>query len=105
MRRNPNRDVAYAISRMRARSSDWSRARPGRYDPARLNCAERQARTRLTPNVIWNHPASSRRRTGLRLFSDGLRQHMLLDREVRDQLLQPRIFLFQQPQAPEFAHP
>lgn len=68
MRRYPNRGRACAISRSRMRSADWSFARLGRYQAARLNPANRQVRTQLTWNAAWNHAASSRRRTGLSLF-------------------------------------
>ena len=49
--------------------------------------------------------ASSRRRAGRSiLFSQDLRQHVRVEREVRDEPLHAIVFLLQLTEAPEFAH-
>jgi hypothetical protein len=42
---------------------------------------------------------------GLRLFSQGLREHVLVEREVGDEPFQPPILLLQLPEPTQFAHP
>ena len=74
------------------------------YHPARLNWANAQARRTSAPKVVMNHWASSRRRVGLRLFSEGLAQHVLVERQVGHQALQAPVLLLQLPHPAQLAH-
>ena len=56
------------------------------------------------PERFMNQLASFRRRAGLRLFSPGLRQHVLIEREVNHQPLQAAVFCLQLSQSSQFAH-
>jgi hypothetical protein len=38
-------------------------------------------------------------------FSQGLRQHVFVEREIGDEPFQPAVFFFQRPEPPQFAHP
>ena len=51
-------------------------------------------RTQLTWNVSWNHAGSaSRRRAGFEhFFSEGLRQHVLVETQISHQSLQTSVF-------------
>jgi hypothetical protein len=49
MRVYPKRGLACAISRIRNRNADWSRARLLQYQPPWENCASRMALRTLTP--------------------------------------------------------
>jgi hypothetical protein len=73
------------------------------YQPARLKSANAHARTTLAWNTVWNHSASARRCVGLRLFSQRLAQHVLVQREVSDQLLQAPILVLHLPQPAQLA--
>ena len=82
----------------------WQQNQPNRLNAGRPNCAKRQARAQLTEKVSWNQWASSRRRAGLRLFSQGLRQHMLVEGEIGHQPFESDVLLFQLPKSTEFTH-
>jgi hypothetical protein len=63
-------------------------------------CDHRPAFAQQYPN-----PQISKPRAGLRLFSQGFRQHVLMRREVDHQPLQSAVLFFQLPQPPQARSP
>ena len=51
--------------------------------------------------MVKNHSASARRCVGLRLFSECLGQHVLVEGEIGDPLFQPAILILHLPQPAE----
>ncbi len=105
MRVAPYRGRASASSRIRIRSAVWGSFLGRLYQLLRLKPAGRHACVTVARNVVMNHWARARRRVGVSLFSERLAQHVLVERQVRDHLLEARVFLLQRPHAPQLAHP
>lgn len=77
----PNLVREWARSRMRSRRAVRSFTRIFRYQAARRKWARRQARAQLTEKLSQTHWTSTCRLVGFRFFSQGLRQHILVERQ------------------------